>query len=81
MASRKGPTVDGTDGTDFMHREKVATQYKLRWVGKYLLKHWLMVERIEMLKILFFLWRQCRKQIQTEDMHFFPHPVILCHVH
>lgn len=30
MASKGGPTVMGTDGTDFAHRQRVATHYLLR---------------------------------------------------
>jgi hypothetical protein len=30
MASRGGPRPTGTDGNDFMHREKVASQYAIR---------------------------------------------------
>jgi hypothetical protein len=30
MASRNGLMPLGTDGTDFMHRETVANQYKIR---------------------------------------------------
>ncbi|XP_043225240.1 protein jagunal-like [Amphibalanus amphitrite] len=29
MASMNGPTVMGTDGRDFLHRERVASQYKV----------------------------------------------------
>ena len=32
MASRKGPNVVGTDGSDFQHRERVATHYQDRSV-------------------------------------------------
>ena len=30
MASRDGATVDGTDGSDFAHRERVVSQYYTR---------------------------------------------------
>ena len=29
MASRSGKMVDGTDGTDYQHRERVAAQYQV----------------------------------------------------
>ena len=32
MASRDGATVAGTDGSDFNHRESIASQYKVRYV-------------------------------------------------
>ncbi|ODN06375.1 Protein jagunal [Orchesella cincta] len=38
MASRGGPTVEGTDGTDFMHRQRVASQYQLSALNKSRLK-------------------------------------------
>ena len=31
MASRNGPMVAGSDGTDFTHRERVASHYKIRY--------------------------------------------------
>lgn len=31
MASRDGPMVSGTDGTDFIHRETVASHYQISW--------------------------------------------------
>ena len=31
MASREGATVDGTDGSDFSHRERVVSQYYTRY--------------------------------------------------
>ena len=31
MASRDGPMVSGTDGSDFLHRETVAPHYQIRW--------------------------------------------------
>ena len=31
MASREGARPTGTDGTDFMHRQKVASQYAKRF--------------------------------------------------
>ncbi|XP_018021196.1 protein jagunal isoform X2 [Hyalella azteca] len=35
MASKRGPTVEGTDGTDFVHRERVATHYQIsEWTLK-----------------------------------------------
>lgn len=30
MASRDGPMVSGTDGSDFVHRETVAPHYQIR---------------------------------------------------
>lgn len=37
MASRGGPMVMGTDGTDFSHRQRVAAQYQIRYeFSKYL---------------------------------------------
>uniref|UniRef100_A0A8C6BFA2 Protein jagunal homolog 1 n=1 Tax=Monodon monoceros TaxID=40151 RepID=A0A8C6BFA2_MONMO len=30
MASRAGPRAAGTDGSDFQHRERVATHYQMR---------------------------------------------------
>lgn len=30
MASRGGPMIDGTDGADFQHRERVAAHYQIR---------------------------------------------------
>ena len=30
MASRDGATVDGTDGSDYSHRERVVSQYYTR---------------------------------------------------
>ncbi|CAG7835580.1 unnamed protein product [Allacma fusca] len=38
MASRGGPMVEGTDGTDFMHRQRVASQYSLSAQNKSRLK-------------------------------------------
>lgn len=34
MASRQGPTVAGTDGTDYVHRETVATHYQISVLNK-----------------------------------------------
>ena len=34
MASRGGPMVDGTDGTDYQHRERVAGQYSVSATNK-----------------------------------------------
>ena len=36
MSSRSGPRASGTDGSDFSHREKVASHYKdsVRWKSK-----------------------------------------------
>lgn len=34
MASRQGPVVTGTDGTDFSHRETVATHYQISALNK-----------------------------------------------
>ena len=34
MASKTGPRALGTDGSDFMHRERVASHYKARWVWR-----------------------------------------------
>lgn len=31
MASRAGPRASGTDGSDFQHRERVATHYQMRY--------------------------------------------------
>lgn len=31
MASRAGPRAAGTDGSDFKHREKVASHYQMRY--------------------------------------------------
>ncbi|XP_023322803.1 protein jagunal [Eurytemora carolleeae] len=47
MASRSGKMVDGTDGTDYQHRERVAAQYQVSAKNKSRLKlfvfiHWLM---------------------------------------
>lgn len=33
MASRGGPRATGTDGSDFQHRERVASHYQMRWVS------------------------------------------------
>lgn len=33
MASKGGPTVAGTDGADFMHRQTIAAHYQIRWVN------------------------------------------------
>lgn len=30
MASRGGPRAAGTDGSDFQHRERVASHYQMR---------------------------------------------------
>lgn len=30
--SSKGPTVAGSDGSDFSHRQKVADHYKIRYL-------------------------------------------------
>lgn len=30
MASKGGPMVSGSDGTDFAHRQRVAAQYQIR---------------------------------------------------
>jgi len=38
MASRRGPLVDGTDGSDFGHREKVATHYQISVASKNFLR-------------------------------------------
>uniref|UniRef100_A0A8C2DY39 Protein jagunal homolog 1 n=1 Tax=Cyprinus carpio TaxID=7962 RepID=A0A8C2DY39_CYPCA len=32
MASRSGPRATGTDGSDFQHRERVASHYQMRYV-------------------------------------------------
>lgn len=32
MASKSGPIPAGTDGHDYMHRQKIAEQYFIRWV-------------------------------------------------
>ena len=36
MASRDGPRASGTDGSDFSHRQRVASHYKesVLWKGK-----------------------------------------------
>lgn len=34
MASKGGPVVPGTDGTDFAHRQRVAAQYQIRYHNK-----------------------------------------------
>ncbi|XP_050724197.1 protein jagunal-like isoform X1 [Eriocheir sinensis] len=34
MASRDGPMVSGTDGSDFVHRETVAPHYQISWPTK-----------------------------------------------
>jgi hypothetical protein len=36
MSSRTGPRASGTDGSDFSHREKVASHYKdsVKWKSK-----------------------------------------------
>ena len=36
MSSRAGPRASGTDGSDFSHREKVASHYKdsVKWKSK-----------------------------------------------
>lgn len=36
MASRDGPRAVGTDGSDFSHRQRVASHYKesVQWKGK-----------------------------------------------
>lgn len=34
MASRAGPRALGTDGSDFQHRERVASHYQMRLVLK-----------------------------------------------
>lgn len=36
MASRDGPRAVGTDGSDFAHRQRVASHYKesVQWKGK-----------------------------------------------
>lgn len=36
MASRDGPRAVGTDGSDFTHRQRVASHYKesVQWKGK-----------------------------------------------
>ena len=36
MASRDGPRAAGTDGSDFTHRQRVASHYKesVQWKGK-----------------------------------------------
>ena len=36
MASRDGATVDGTDGSDFSHRERVVSQYYTRYFEMFL---------------------------------------------
>lgn len=38
MASRNGPTAMGTDGRDFLHRQRVASQYQVSAQNKYRLK-------------------------------------------
>ncbi|XP_037080404.1 protein jagunal-like [Pollicipes pollicipes] len=38
MASKNGPTVMGTDGRDFLHRQKVASQYQVSVQAKTRLK-------------------------------------------
>ena len=35
MASRGGPRATGSDGSDFTHREQVATRYQARLGSKY----------------------------------------------
>jgi len=37
MASAVGKTVEGTDGSDHLFREKVASQYKIRYRKKLIL--------------------------------------------
>uniref|UniRef100_A0A0K8TRB5 Putative conserved plasma membrane protein n=1 Tax=Tabanus bromius TaxID=304241 RepID=A0A0K8TRB5_TABBR len=39
MASRGGPMITGTDGTDFQHRQRVAAQYQISAVNKSRLKY------------------------------------------
>ncbi|RZF36284.1 hypothetical protein LSTR_LSTR006789 [Laodelphax striatellus] len=39
MASKGGPTVAGTDGNDFLHRERVAAQYQISAQNKSRLKY------------------------------------------
>ncbi|XP_014258734.1 protein jagunal [Cimex lectularius] len=39
MASRGGPTVAGTDGMDFLHRQRVAAQYQISAHNKSRLKY------------------------------------------
>lgn len=46
--SSKGPTVAGSDGSDFSHRQKVADHYKIR----YLLYH-LFIQTYFILRVLF----------------------------
>ncbi|OXA50305.1 protein jagunal [Folsomia candida] len=53
MASRNGPTVSGTDGNDFLHRQKVATQYQLSSVNKSRLKTCIFVHIVLFLVMLF----------------------------
>ncbi|KAI1301673.1 Protein jagunal [Halotydeus destructor] len=38
MASRNGPIATGTDGTDFLHRQRVASHYQVSAVNKSRLK-------------------------------------------
>jgi len=38
MSSRYGPQVSGSDGSDFFHREKVASHYQVSAVNKWRLK-------------------------------------------
>ncbi|XP_026468222.1 protein jagunal-like [Ctenocephalides felis] len=39
MASKGGPMVLGTDGTDFLHRQRVAAQYQISALNKSRLKY------------------------------------------
>lgn len=32
MASRAGPRAAGTDGSDYQHREQVASHYQMRFI-------------------------------------------------
>ena len=51
MASRGGPMVDGTDGTDYQHRERVAGQYSVSATNKARIKG----KALEQIIIFFYL--------------------------
>lgn len=46
MAAREGPRAAGTDGSDYSHREKVATHYQTSVVHKTRLKYLLCVQSV-----------------------------------
>ena len=70
MATRGGPVASGTDGSDYGHRERVANQYRIRYITLMINLIWSNFNNHVCAGL------QCSEQVTTKSLSLFPHTAV-----